>query len=61
MFSEKLPSTYYTKLELKAMNIGTEYEVRKKLQRNNFQSEKAVNREETKVLISRIVVWWISS
>ena len=35
MYSEKLPSTYYTETELKAMYIGMESEARKRFQRNN--------------------------
>ena len=35
MFSEKLPSKHYTEAELEAMYMGTEYETRKRFQRNN--------------------------
>ena len=35
MFSEALPSTYYTEAEIEAMYMGTELEARKRFERNN--------------------------
>ena len=43
MFSEALPSTYYTeteKAEIEAMYMGTESEARKRFQRNNSFSRR---------------------
>ena len=40
MYTETLPSTYYTEAELEAMYMGTESEARKMFQRNNSFSQR---------------------
>ena len=53
MYTEMLPTTYYTEAELEAMYMGTESEARKRFQRNNSFSKKRQFSDGRQISLSR--------